>query len=61
MPLPEEKRMEYERVYLENKPKLTSLDLRTPPALSFEAGGIEGVESIVVKFQTEGGHANHRT
>ena len=39
-----------------NKPQMTSLDRRTTPTvLSFEAGGIEGAESIVVKFQMEEG------
>ncbi len=56
MPLPEEKRLEYERLYLDNKPQLTGADVRSAQAvLSFGAGGIKGEESIVVKFQTEEG------
>ncbi len=57
MALSETKRMNYERVFLENKPVLTANERRSPDktVLSVDVGGVRGVERLVLKLATDKG------
>ena len=57
MALSEIKRMNYERLYLENKPPLPENEVRSPDktVISFGVGGMAGVESLVLKLVTDKG------
>ena len=57
MALSETKRMEYERLYLENKPSLNENEVRSPnkTVLSVGAGQIPGTERLVLKLATNKG------
>ena len=57
MALSETKRMEYEQLYLENKPSLTEKEVRSPDktVLSVHAGQIPGTERLVLKLTTDKG------
>ncbi len=57
MALSETSRMEYERLYLENKPSLTEKEVRSPDktVLSVNAGQIHGTERLVLKLATDKG------
>ena len=57
MALSEAKRMEYEGLYLENKPSLTENEKRSPDkaVISFDIGGVAGAERLVLKLATDKG------
>ena len=57
MALSETSRMDYERVFLENKPVLTANERRSPDktVLSVDVGGVRGVERLVLKLATDKG------
>ncbi len=57
MALSETKRMNYERLYLENRPPLPENEVRSPDktVISFHVGGLAGVERLVLKLVTDKG------
>ncbi len=57
MALSENKRMNYERLYLENRPPLPENEVRSPDktVISFHVGGLVGVERLVLKLVTDKG------
>ncbi len=57
MALSETSRMDYERLYLENKPSLTVNERQSPDktVLSVDVGGIAGAERLVLKLATDKG------
>ncbi len=57
MALSETSRMDYERLYIENKPSLTVNERQSPDktVLSVVVGGIAGAERLVLKLATDKG------
>ncbi len=57
MALSETSRMDYERLYLENKPLLTKNERQSPDktVLSVDVGGVAGAERLVLKLATDKG------
>ena len=57
MALSEKKRMEYEKLLLENRPPFPENEARSPDktVISFGVGGLAGVESLVLKLVTDKG------
>ncbi len=57
MALSETSRMDYERLYLENKPSLTKNERQSPDktVLSVDVGGVAGAERLVLKLATDKG------
>ena len=57
MALSEKMRMEYEQLYLENRPPLPENEVLSPDktVISFGIGGLAGVESLVLKLVTDKG------
>ena len=57
MVLSESNRMNYERLYLEEKPSLTENEVRSPDktVISFKVAGVAGAERLVLKLATDKG------